>query len=232
MGCGRTGSLLATEFESRGHSVAIIDQLSDAFRRLPSTFAGQKITGIGFDRETLVAAGVEEAYAFAAVSDVDNSNILAARVVRETYGVEHVVARIADPGRAEVYQRLGIATVAPVPWTVAQIVGRLLPSGSEGAYADASAGVTMRRATLHDSWVGHRYAEVESAMSARVAYVVRFGAGLIPDPDTLVQDSDEPYLTFLTSASPAMERSLVKPVKAVGPEPRLKPRVRASKAGS
>ena len=103
----------------------------------PPDSQGQKITGVGFDRDTLVAAGVEEAYAFAAVSDGDNSNILAARVVRETYGVENVVARIADPGRAEVYQRLGIATVAPVPWTVAQIVARLLLGGLCGVYSDA-----------------------------------------------------------------------------------------------
>ncbi|GMA33919.1 hypothetical protein GCM10025876_01230 [Demequina litorisediminis] len=117
MGCGRTGAALAGQFESRGHSVAVIDRVGDAFRRLPADFQGQRITGIGFDRETLVSAGVEDAYAFAAVSSGDNSNILAARVVRETYGVENVVARIADPGRAEVYRRLGIPTVAPVPWT-------------------------------------------------------------------------------------------------------------------
>ncbi|MFP5355295.1 MAG: NAD-binding protein, partial [Gemmatimonadota bacterium] len=105
MGCGRTGATLATEFEARGHTVAVIDQSGDAFRRLPSSFKGQRITGIGFDRDTLVSAGVEDAYGFAAVSDGDNSNILAARVVRETYGIENVVARIADFGRAEVYRR-------------------------------------------------------------------------------------------------------------------------------
>ncbi|MFA6047081.1 MAG: TrkA family potassium uptake protein, partial [Phycisphaerales bacterium] len=127
MGCGRTGATLASEFESRGHSVSVIDVRADAFRRLPSDFKGQKITGLGFDRDTLTSAGVEDAYAFAAVSDGDNSNILAARVVRETYGVENVVARIADSGRADVYRRLGIPTVAPVPWTAAQIVTRLLP---------------------------------------------------------------------------------------------------------
>lgn len=233
MGCGRTGALLAAEFEGRGHSVAVIDQLSDAFRRLPSSFAGQKITGIGFDRDTLVAAGVEEAYAFAAVSDGDNSNILAARVVRETYDVEHVVARIADAGRAEVYQRLGIATVAPVPWTVAQIVGRLLPSASESAYTDAPAGVTMTRVSLNAAWVGRRYSEVEDAASARLAYVVRFGSGLIPESDTLVQDGDEPYLTFPTSAASKVERVLTRPPKATTPSTRSKPRAaRGKKAAS
>jgi trk system potassium uptake protein TrkA len=117
MGCGRVGSLLALSLEKLGHDVAVVDQDQTAFRRLGSAFEGRRITGIGFDRDTLNEAGIDKAYAFAAVSSGDNSNILAARVARETFGVEHVVARIYDPGRAEIYQRLGIPTVATVKWT-------------------------------------------------------------------------------------------------------------------
>ena len=91
MGCGRVGSSLARTLEDTGHSVAIVDRDESAFRRLPSSFLGRRIVGVGFDRETLVAAGIEEAFAFAAVSSGDNSNILSARVARETYGVERVV---------------------------------------------------------------------------------------------------------------------------------------------
>ena len=115
MGCGRVGSTLAQSLEDHGHTVAVIDQNPDAFRRLGAGFDGRRVTGLGFDRDTLREAGIEEAVAFAAVSSGDNSNILAARVARETFGVENVVARIYDPGRAEVYQRLGIPTVATVP---------------------------------------------------------------------------------------------------------------------
>ena len=166
MGCGRTGATLAGEFEARGHTVAIIDLVADAFRRLPNGFQGQRITGVGFDRDTLVAAGVEQAYAFAAVSDGDNSNIIAARVVRETYGVENVVARIADPGRAAVYRRLGIPTVAPVPWTATQIVTRLLPGGAENLYEDTSTGLVLRRLRFADSWVGRPVLDVEAGVKA------------------------------------------------------------------
>jgi len=200
MGCGRTGAALATEFEGRGHTVAVIDQSGDAFRRLPASFEGQRITGIGFDRDTLVSAGVEDAYGFAAVSDGDNSNILAARVVRETYGVDNVVARIADSGRADVYRRLGIPTVAPVPWTAAQIVSRLLPGGSDALFSDPSAGVALRRLPVHAGWVGARYADLQDATGARVAYLVRFGEPLLPDPDTLVQEGDEAYFTYVSGA--------------------------------
>ncbi len=206
MGCGRTGSALASEFESRGHSVAVIDRVGDAFRRLPSDFQGQKITGIGFDRETLVSAGVEQAYAFAAVSSGDNSNILAARVVRETYGVENVIARIADSGRAEVYRRLGIPTVAPVPWTSAQIVSRLLPGGKEESFTDAHAGVSIRRLAVNHAWVGRKLTEIEHATGTRIAYLVRFGKALLPEDSTVLQSDDEAHFVIPTDAAPAAER--------------------------
>ncbi len=211
MGCGRTGSALATEFEARGHSVAIIDQTADAFRRLPAGFQGQKITGVGFDRDTLMAAGVDEAYGFAAVSDGDNSNVLAARVVRETYGVENVVARISDQGRADVYQRLGFSTVAPVPWTSAQIVERLLPSADSAAYSDPSAGVVMRRVRISDGWVGQHYSDVEAAVGGRIAYVVRFNKGIVPDAAMVVQQGDEPYLVTTAAEAGKADKILHKP---------------------
>ena len=131
MGCGRVGSLLAIELEANGHSVAVIDQAKEAFRRLGPDFKGRTITGVGFDRDTLLEAGIEGADAFAAVSNGDNSNILAARVARESYGVTNVVARIYDPGRAEIYQRLGIPTVATVIWATDQIMRRLTRAARE-----------------------------------------------------------------------------------------------------
>ena len=107
MGCGRVGAMLATGLEKRGHSVAVIDSNAEAFRRLGEGFKGVTVEGVGFDREVLEAAGIRKAGGFAAVSSGDNSNILAARVVREIYRVENVVARIYDQGRAAVYERLG-----------------------------------------------------------------------------------------------------------------------------
>lgn len=213
MGCGRTGATLASEFESRGHSVAVIDVRADAFRRLPSDFKGQKITGLGFDRDTLTSAGVEEAYAFAAVSDGDNSNILAARVVRETYGVENVVARISDSGRADVFRRLGIPTVAPVPWTAAQIVTRLLPGGSGTEFEDADAGIVMRRVPFNQGWVGHRYSELEEHTGTRVAYVTRFGEAILPSRDTVLQAGDDLHLIMATATERAAVKALGHPPK-------------------
>ncbi|MDR0433334.1 MAG: NAD-binding protein, partial [Bifidobacteriaceae bacterium] len=163
MGCGRVGAAAAGALHARGHSVAVIDQNPEAFRRLPSSFEGQQVTGLGFDREVLVEADVASAYGFAAVSSGDNSNILAARVVRETFGVSNVVARIYDPARAELYQRLGVSTVATVPWAADQVLRAILPADSTRVYSEASGKITLARFDPHPEWVGVALTEMEAA---------------------------------------------------------------------
>jgi trk system potassium uptake protein TrkA len=190
MGCGRVGSLLALDLESNGHSVAVIDQSKEAFRRLGPDFKGRTVTGVGFDRDTLLEAGIEGAAAFAAVSNGDNSNILAARVARESFGVTNVVARIYDPGRAEIYQRLGIPTVATVLWAADQISRRLTPEGSRSEWRDASGTVQLTEVHPHIDWFGLPIKEIEKAARLRVAFLTRLGEGLIPDDGTVLQDGD------------------------------------------
>src|SRR5690242_12061855 len=154
MGCGRVGSTLAHILEDRGHSVAVIDQDPEAFRRLRSGFKGRKVTGVGFDQDVVQAAGIEGAAAFAGVSSGDNSNVIAARVARESFGVERVAARIYDPRRAEVYQRLGIPTVATVRWTADQMLRRLLPEGAEALWRDPTGGAGLAEGAYRPAWVG------------------------------------------------------------------------------
>ena len=193
MGCGRVGSTLARSLEKRGHTVAVIDQNTEAFRRLGPDFDGQTIKGVGFDREVLAEAGIERAEAFAAVSNGDNSNILAARVVRETFDVHNVVARIYDPGRAEVYERLGIPTVATVRWTADQVLRRLLPAGSEPQWRDPSGSVRLMEVHVDRSWVGRTIEQIEAATGAKVPFVFRLGSGVVPRRGTVFQDGDLIY---------------------------------------
>ena len=208
LGCGRVGSLLADRLDDAGHSVAIVDQDPQAFRRLGGRFSGATIKGIGFDRETLEKAGIERARAFAAVSSGDNTNILAARVARETYGVEHVVARIYDPRRAEVYQRLGIPTVATVSWTAGQIMRRLLPQGGLEEYRDASGQVLLSEMPAHMSWYGHAIADIEVATGARVGFVSRLGTGMIPPADSVLQDGDTLHVLVASDDASRVEEIL------------------------
>ena len=208
MGCGRVGSALAKSLESKGHSVSIIDRDASAFRRLSADFSGERITGIGFDRDTLVEAGIEQAGGFAAVSSGDNSNIIAARVARETFGVENVVARIYDSRRAEVYQKLGIPTVATVRWTADQVMRRLLPAGALSEWRDPSGQVALAEVEVSPAWVGHRISKLEEQSRSRVALITRFGNGLVPHPGSVVQDGDLVHVTMLWEDRERVERIL------------------------
>ena len=181
---------MALELEAAGHTVAIIDQNRESFRRLGPDFNGRTVAGVGFDRDTLLEAGITEAHAFAAVSNGDNSNILAARVARETYGVENVVARIYDAGRAEIYQRLGIPTVATVLWTTDQILRRLVPEGSRSEWRDASGLIQLCEVHLESSWYGRPASLIEELTASRLAFITRLGEGLIPDENTVLQEGD------------------------------------------
>jgi trk system potassium uptake protein TrkA len=194
MGCGRVGSTLAHTLVDLGHTVAVIDQDPEAFRRLRGSVSKHAVRGVGHDREVLMSAGIDRAGAFAAVSNGDNSNIIAARVAREAFGVENVVARIYDPRRAEVYQRLGIPTVATVRWTADAFLRRMVPgddrltAGPE--WQDASGTLAMNEAPLPKGWAGARVGELEEAAPLRVVYLVRRGRIVLAGSDVRLEEDD------------------------------------------
>ncbi len=196
MGCGRVGSALARSLEDRNHTVSVIDSNPDAFRRLGPSFAGTKVTGVGFDQSVLDRAGIDHADAFAAVSSGDNSNIIAARVARETFGIQNVVARIYDPGRAEVYQRLGITTVATVKWTSDQILRRLLPAGAEPDFRDPSGTIRVDQIAAPEIWVGHRTVAFQEQSRSRIAWIDRLGEGVLPTRESVIQEGDYLHLVM------------------------------------
>ena len=190
MGCGRVGSRIAHTLEDLGHSVAIIDQDPDAFRKLSAGFQGKKITGIGFDRDVLIEAGIEQADAFAAVSSGDNSNVIAARVARESFGVRRVVARIYDPRRAEVYQRLGIPTVATVQWTADQMLRQMLPEGAQPLWQDPTGAVVLAEVAYSDHWLGEKDRRWRRRAETRIAFISRLGEAMMPGPGAVLQEGD------------------------------------------
>src|ERR1022692_1908440 len=190
MGCGRVGSTLAHILEDQGHSMAVIDQDAEAFRKLRPGFRGSKVSGIGFDRDVLIEAGIEKAHAFAAVSSGDNSNVIAARVARESFGVQRVAARIYDPRRAEVYQRLGIQPGARVRGTADQMLRRLLPEGIEPLWRDPTGEIVLADVAYSGDWLGEKVRTLEDAARARIAYISRLGEAILPTPGTVLQEGD------------------------------------------
>jgi trk system potassium uptake protein len=206
MGCGRVGSAVARRLEQVGHSVAVIDQDPEAFRRLGPDFAGRQVTGLGFDRQTLLDAGIDSAGAFAAVSSGDNSNIISARVARETFGVQHVVARIYDSKRAEVYERMGVPSVATVPWTVNRLLRELLSEKVSELWREPTGQVLLMRVTVTDHWVGHKLTDFEAATGARAAWLIRFGEAQLPTPSTVMQDGDHLIVAATDDVTPEVHR--------------------------
>jgi len=180
--------------------VAVIDRNPDAFRRLGPAFTGTTVQGIGFDRDRLEEAGIERAGAVAAVTSGDNSNIVIARVTRETFGIERVVARIYDPRRAAIYQRLGIATVASVAWTTERVLRRILPDEAAVEWVDPSARVMLVERSVPAQWAGHALSELETAGAVRVSVLTRMGVGQVPRPELVLQEGDIVYVSVSDSA--------------------------------
>ncbi|WP_082966372.1 potassium channel family protein [Mycolicibacter sinensis] len=198
MGCGRVGASVADGLSRIGHEVAIIDRDTTAFNRLSPEFSGERVLGMGFDRDVLLRAGIEEAGAFAAVSSGDNSNIIAARLARETFGVARVVARIYDAKRAAVYERLGIPTIATVPWTTDRLLDALTRESETTKWRDPTGTVAVAEVVLHEDWIGRPVTDLEAAVNARVAFLIRFGTGILPEPKTVIQASDQVYIVAVS----------------------------------
>ncbi len=210
VGCGRVGSGVAAQLESLGHTVSIIDRSKRAFDRLPPDFRGTKVVGSGFDREALDAAGAHDAGALASVTNGDNSNILCARIARETYGIANVVARIYDPRRAVIYQRLGIPTVPTVSWTATQVLRWLLPEDDSVEWRDATGSLLFVERILPDGWAGSRLEELESAGRFKVVSIVRSNQPRLDVTSLIGQEDDVLQLVVLRDAIGELDERLAK----------------------
>ena len=211
VGCGRVGSEVARNLAISGHDVTVIDRKAEAFRRLGDDYSGKTLVGVGFDRELLATAGITEESAVAAVTSGDNSNILIARVAKETFGASHVVARIYDPRRASIYERLGIATVATVAWTSERVLRHLLSAGTTPDWIDPSAKFTMVERRVPAESAGTSIAELEAASLGRVTLLHRFGETSIPAPATLLQEDDQLHVIIAAGKSDVLDQQLQNP---------------------
>jgi trk/ktr system potassium uptake protein len=190
MGCGRVGAAVTVQLAKAGHSIAIIDKQAGAFDRLPPGFQAKTMVGMGFDREVLEKAGIKEADGFVAVSSGDNSNIVSARIAREHYHVPKVVARIYDPRRAEIYERLNIPTVASVKWSASQIQYLLFHGREELKESFGGGSLLHVQRVVPDHLVGKPVSSVEETGLVGVAGVDRGGKGFIPAEASTFQQGD------------------------------------------
>ncbi len=216
VGCGRVGSGLAATLVSQGHTVSVIDRKPQAFRRLPEDFSGETFVGVGFDRERLIAAGIERAGALAAVTNGDNSNILVARTAREFFGVERVVARIYDQRRAAIYERLGISTVATVGWAIERVLRRIQPESEGVEWIDPSAKVCLVERLVPAGWAGRQLVGIEGDGVARVVALTRLGVAQIVSPALLAQEGDVVWVAVAGDRIDEFDRRLASVPAAQG----------------
>jgi trk system potassium uptake protein TrkA len=208
VGCGRVGSELAGTLEKDGHTVSVVDKNPGAFRRLPKGFGGRTVVGFGFDRDHLMEAGIERAGALAAVTNGDNSNILTARIARENFGIERVVARIYDPRRAAIYQRLGIPTVATVTWATDQVLRRLLPEEERSDWVDPSGKVSVITREMPAAWAGKKLSALNEPGKFWLTALTRLGAARIVATDAVGQEGDVLSFMAATDALDGLRRRL------------------------
>ena len=208
VGCGRVGRELTRELVSQGHSVAIIDRNPSAFARLDADIECARVIGFGFDFDQLNQAGIARADAVVAVTSGDNTNILCARVARESFGIKRVVARIYDPRRANLYERLGIPTVATVSWTTDQVLRRLLHEGTAPDWTDESATVCLVERTIPGVWAGTSIDTLNQHGRYQLAALARFGSAIVPAPTDLLQEDDIAHIMATTASLEELDSAL------------------------
>ena len=195
MGCGRVGSELSLQLVDGEHAVTVIDKKPSAFIKYPPGDGARQVVGLGFDRDILEQAGIKEADAFVAVSSGDNSNIVSARVALEHYHVPKVIARIYDPRRAEIYERLNIPTVATTKWGIKQIQLMLFHDRQEIRETIAGGDLVRMRVPVPGHLVGKKAVSLNVEGRLIVVGVSRGGGGLIPSADSTLQEGD--YLAVI-----------------------------------
>jgi trk system potassium uptake protein TrkA len=208
VGCGRVGSELAERLQKAGHSVAVIDKDRSAFHWLPVDWPGRRVVGYGFDRDHLAEAGVDECGALAAVTSGDNSNILTARIARETFDISNVVARIYDPRRAVIYQRLGIPTVATTSWTVDRILQRMFPEKSASIWTDATGQFRLVERVLPPWMAGRALGSLGDPRRWRPVLLTRAGEARLASPEMVGQEADLLLIAVRVEAVEELEKVL------------------------
>jgi trk system potassium uptake protein TrkA len=208
MGCGRVGSQVSQLLVRRGHEVTVIDHDANALARLGPDFRGKVVRGVGFDRNVLLEAGVETAEGFIAASSSDNANIVAARTARNIFRVPRVVARLYDPVRAEVYQRLGLTTISSTQWGAERIVEVVTHNDLDVLQVFGDGGTTMVRVEVPSRLNGYRVAQMNIPGEVLVSAITRADQTFIPVSGTEFKEGDVMYVAVIPSAMIRLEELL------------------------
>ena len=206
VGCGRLGAELALSINEQGHHVVVVDGNPHAFDRLGSDFRGRTVLGDALDHEALKRAGIETTHGLAAVTASDSANIIVARVARDLFKVEHVVARVYEPSRRPIYEMLGLQSVSSTSWGARRVEQLLLHPGLQSVYVAGNGEVQIYEVSVPDSWNNRKLSEIVPAGQALPVAVARGGRGLLPDPDFVLQAQDVLQVSATAEGAAALRR--------------------------
>lgn len=190
IGCGRVGAILTHDLGLRGHHVTVIDNDPLSFESLGPAFKGEKVVGVGFDRDVLIQAGIEQADALAAVTVSDEANVVAARIARQVFKVPQVAARVYDPRKAEIYRKLGISTISPVSLGADRLAELLTFTHLDTKTCLGSGEVEIVEVVITQNLEGRTVADVNAPGEILVISLTRAGKTILPISSTVFQTGD------------------------------------------
>jgi len=208
MGCGRVGEQLAQLMSEEGHDVAVIDYDAAALARLGPEFKGRRVKGVGFDRDVLLRAGIEEADGFAAMSSSDNANVVAASIARTIFHVPRVVARLFEPERAEVYRRLGLVTISSTTWGAERTRELLTHAELDAVRSFGTGEVQLLELEVPPRLVGHSVRDLSVPGEVTVIAITRDSKALLPSLGMVFRSGDVVHLAVLSDAMDRVARLL------------------------
>jgi trk system potassium uptake protein TrkA len=200
IGCGRVGVSLARSLNLKGHQVTVVDKDPLAFEQLGPAFRGQKVVGIGFDRDVLTQAGIERADALAAVTSSDETNVVTARIARLTFHVPRVVARVYDPRKADIYRRLGLQTVSPVVLATSRLAELVSFSHMDTVASLGNGEVEVVMVEIPPMYAGRMVRDLAAVGEVQVTAITRVGKTFLPAPTAALEAGDVVYLAVLSTA--------------------------------
>jgi len=189
VGCGRVGVELALSLH-QNHLVTVIDRNAPSFDRLGLHFSGRTVQGHGMDRAVLERAGIEKVDALAAVTSSDNVNTIVARIARDIYHIHRVVARIYNPRRASIYEKLNLQTVSSSTWGAHRIEQLLVHPGMQSISSAGNGEVQIYELTIPAEWNGQKISDLVPMEHAIPVALARNGKGMLPRLESLLSSHD------------------------------------------
>ena len=208
VGCGRVGAELASSISRQGHHVAVMDSNARAFDRLGPDFRGRAVLGDALDHEALKRAGIETAHGLAAATASDSANIVVARIARDLFKVEHVVARVYEPNREPIYEMLGLQGVASTSWGAHRMEQLLLHPGLQSIYVAGNGEVQIYEVAIPDAWKDRQLSELIPAGQALAVAAARGGRSLLPDGNFVLQLQDVLQVSATAEGAAELRRRL------------------------